>query len=442
MEDDFKIIKGGLKQNLTQNEMTPYETPEDTILRNLAGVGSTIASSAIDFPSNIANLFTSLGEGSENLIHSGLQKIPYLNKIVPEPLQPGPKAPLPSKYIGEKLKPLIGKPEGYFEPQNDWEQLAHDTASTITNLMMPLGGHVRLAKAAGLGTAGNLAKFGAKKIGFGEKTQAGIELGTMIGLSMLGEPAVETKMRELYDKAETILPESGEMVSIKKITPELEKISKKLSWGSKKTVESKNKIKNLISDIDEKNINGQMNIKDVLAFKRDANTILREHPDLEGLNKYVPSITKSMKEVIEEYGKTHPEFKVPFDAAENIFMGLHKASPVNRFLQKHASPEKMGYITAAMLMGGQPIGKTVTHLGQAGLAKGVVRAFEALKNSSEIRKYYGNVISAAAKGNAKALASHIEKLDKTISGTYSDQNKPVGGFEIIKGGLKQEYRTA
>jgi hypothetical protein len=391
-------------------------------LKKTVGIGKAGLEGLLDAPGHIANLAASVAEVPGNLIQKGYEKL-GIQDYVPSARVDLPRIPEVSKYtVSPAIDWIFGK--GRFNPEGPIEESLQSVARTFGGLAVP-GLGVSKGTAALLSGGGELAKFGAKKIGLGKDAADAIGLGAMMALSFAGKPGARSAMKKLYNEAEELAP-ATDMVSMESIQPILKDLKTKIARGKGEASSTKKLIADNIRSFESKVLEGKIGIQELIAFKQDFNTDILENPELKGLNKYIPTLSNSVKKLIEEYSAGNKAFASKWNEAENMFMGLHKASPVNEFLQKHASPTKIGYITAAMLAGGKPFASAAKHIAQASAIKGLVRGTEALYNSSAIRKYYANVVASAARENAAELAKNINKLDKQVTKEFPDNSIQPG----------------
>lgn len=407
-----------------QVKITGYPQPESfgaKVGRNILGAAESGLSTAIDLPSNIARTAAGLG----NIAVSGLNKVTSKLGLPKAERYPTESIPLPSEYTIKPLAKALGAEE-YLKPQTPNEESLHGYASDIASLMTPLGPIAKgfkLGKAALTAGAGALAKWGSKKAGASEGLSELIKTGTMVGASLIGKSGLENFERGKYNTAESALPNSAlaskkSKLSMDKIEPVLKSFDKPLKLG--KMTPSKLKVKEAIDAIRSKVNNGKIDVREVWELKKNLGEEYYATKKPYGLEKKIPEIIKSLNETLFDYGKTNKAFMKPFLEAESIHAGRLNMEPTVKFLQNHVNEDKIGKITGGMLLGylspQAAAGITAGSLGTRGAAT-VLNRF---KNSNVIKKYYANVVRAAAQRNVKQLDKTVTQLDHYISKEFPE----------------------
>jgi hypothetical protein len=392
-------------------------------VETLAGLGK-------DIPQGLLNM----GNYAQDKIQQGIESIPVIGKTLgsltgesrlPKEIPFIPGSADIKKYVTEPMGKYL--PKGYLEPQGKYEKLGDEYFSDLVSLFAP-GGMTKKAAAITSGV-GNLSKFAAKEMNFGEGVQSGVKTGSMLLTSLLGIPGVKAFMKDNYEVAEALLPEGLEL-SMKPAQKTIGLLKKEISRGG--STGSKDYMLDKINQIESKTLNGKMKTEDVWGFKKDASEWMSELKDPKRFKKLVPNLQHDFNQILEEAGQSNPEFLRALRVGDNIYKGLVTASPLSEALQKYVSPEKVGMITGAVLLGtGSPL-KAVKTLGAGIAMKNVVKGIEALKNSSEIRKYYLGALAAAAKKNGPAVTRMVSKMDEKMS-QINPENKGeiVGRYKII-----------
>jgi len=163
-----------------------------------------------------------VSEARQQLGERGLE-----DEFVPPPL---PK----SQDVREITRAITGE---YLEPQNRAEKFADEVVSDVTALMLPIGGKFKAVRPILTALGANVAKEVAAEAGVGEKGQFLTKMGTMFLGGMIGKKNIREIPKELYKKADELLPE-GATVSASKLgkrVSDLEKILKKGGTSPTKT---------------------------------------------------------------------------------------------------------------------------------------------------------------------------------------------------------------
>jgi hypothetical protein len=426
-----------MKWEVLEDTQPQPESPIGSALRygaqTAASVGETLGNLPHDISHGVLGL-ARLGESAS----TGLQKALGVEKL----LDTGTSLPtsLPIPKFGSLAKEAVGKvlPKDYLEPQAGGEKKWSEFVSDITSLLTPVPGVGKLSKAKAIGVAGSgqLAKWAAEEIGAGEGAQAGLKAGAMLASSMLGPTGLKQYRKKLYDAAEDAITPStykselfapSTMVSANKLQPIVDDLGKKLKKGY--LTPNKKELNKSIHSLKNKIKNNEISVDEVWEFKRNINEVFGDPQKLEGAEKLVGALQKGLNETLTEYGKKNKPFLKAFREAEDITRGMKKASPVNKFLQKHVSPANIGKVTGGVLLGYVPPSTAIKGVGTAVTAREAVKGFEAIKNSPAIRKYYSSVIADAVAKNAPQLAKDVAKLDRAITDMYPDQS---GKWEVLE----------
>ena len=409
-------VQQPMKVQLTSVPETNYGTEEEGwpsyIARNVARTGVNVASTAANLPTNILGALGTVG----NLVGSGLNKLRDIGGTTEERIGriPTEKIPNISEYTVEPLaKALL--PEGYTQPQTPKEERWDELTSDITSLMLPIKGlttGMKLGRAAGIAGAGGLAKWAAHEAGAGEGTQTGVKLGTMLGMSLLGPTRMKDYMTKQYELAESAIPKSANVPS-DQIEKSFEGIEKVLSKGS--MTPSKKFMADRINEVRSKIKDGKIPVDEAWEFKRNMNEYMSDITSPYGIQKKLPTITKGLNETLQKYGHENKAFGKAFNEAEDFYRGMNNLTPAAKFLKKHVNNEKIGKVTAGMLMGYLPPAVGAKLIGAGLAAKQSSAMFSMVKNSPAIRRYYGNLMQAALRENVPQFTKNLKQLDTQIS---------------------------
>lgn len=209
---DFEITK------------VPEQVTDETIF---GAVGRTIARSTARATESVLGLPGDIAEGVLSLIGAGEEFLTGKREITPEKIDlsrgtlsllnkgikafTGYESPLPdtiSPPSSEDIKNYITKPvgkflpNGTFQPQAEWEQLADSFITEAIPLMIPVKGKIPFARALKVSGLGNIASWLTKKLGGGEREAAATKLGTTL-LTTFASPGIIKKY------ASTLIPKEA-----------------------------------------------------------------------------------------------------------------------------------------------------------------------------------------------------------------------------------------
>lgn len=172
-------------------------------------------------------------------------------------------------------------------------------------------------------------------------------------------------------------------------------------------------------------------VEEAWEFKRDMNDFLQDLDTPYRAKGNIKRLSGAFKGILKEYGKENPRFYEALSEADNIFGGLHEASKINAFLQKHINKSNLGKMTGGILLGWHSPAMAAKYATGALAARGAVQSFEALKNSSAIRNYYFKAMQSAAKQDSRGLIRNIAALDRQIKKEYPEENnKSVNNMSL------------
>jgi hypothetical protein len=412
------------------------ESLPSTALRHTARTAARVGETLLGMPGDIA-------QGALGALKAGEQGSNWLqNKLglggvmgsgesaFPE------RAPLPtSEEVRTNVTGNIAKslPKDYLEAKTPGEQFSDEFFSDLTSMATPVPGMGKLPikRALAVSGLGNLGKWASKDLGASEGTQTGIKIGTMLAATMAGRGKLNQTKKDLYKNAQQSIEKE---VKVKNL---LEPISNKWELAIEKGASdtpSKQFIKKRIDDIRANTVGNRIGIENVLELKKDWNELKHSSGIPNRAEPAFNEMMKSLHSMINDYGKTNPKFYDSWKQAEDIHQGLTKASATNKWMQKHVTPLRIGGAAASILLGnsmGLPHAAAPGATALAGVVgtKYGVRAFEALKNSPTIRKYYADTVASAVKRNVAATVKNAQKLDRVLEEKIKDL-EPKEGFSI------------
>ena len=421
--------------------------------RSAVEMGSDFLGAPADLAQTGLWALNKLGKGSDALKNKlGLGGILGTEEYdLPEKLP----APFPTsenikkgvKWAGEKTLP-----DKYLEPTTEGEKFSDEFLGDVASLMSPIPkiGKIPFKRALKISGFSNLAKFGAKQLSAGEGTQTGVKMGSILAYNLLGAPWITKHMQGMYDIGhEEIKSNPEHTVSLKSMEPLLQDIEKEAKSGY--LAEHKQKALDIVKQVRDKSKlewvynpetmeyipqskealatgaeprghkmtpESHLPVSEVWEFKKDMNEILKDNREDYKFKAPVKRLVGGFKDVLADYGKKNPRFWDALTEADNIFGGLHEASGLNKFLQRHVSEKNLTSKVGMALLGyHNPWLAAKFGIGAMG-ARGLVQGFEALKNSSAIRAYYGNIMKSALKHDSKGVARNIAAFNKALEEEY------------------------
>lgn len=383
------------------------ETPQNNsslgnIARTIGGSVARGAESILGIPGDIAS--TILG-GANYLSGNRIPGAEGALKYIPS-----------SGNLRELTKYATGKT---LEPQNSGEQFVQDLASDFATFALPVKGKLPIKSAAIKSLLGNAASFLTKSLGGGSLGSTGAKVGTVLAYNLAGgRKALDSVMKQSYEQAENLAGAAKE--NAKDLSNSINTLTKNLKTGIK--TPGKAFVLDHVKGIDKAIKGGKIAVKDAWNLKREVNELIRDKETPQTAQKFLGKIRESLNKVLSTYGKTNTQFGDAFHKAEDIYRGLNQASDISKNIQKAVGSDFVKNPNVkALLYGAIFKSPGLLPAATAGLGAGLgiqsaIKGIELLKNSSEARKYYKNILLAAAREDASLIQKNVKKLDNLANG--------------------------
>lgn len=321
--------------------------------------------------------------------------------------------------------------KGFTAPRNELEKFGDDIFKDIGGMLFPGATQYNAARNIGIPIVGNLIKEGIHYAGADEKNAAYTKMGTMIVLDLLSQRSgmgggAKQYASNLYNKAEELIPE-GAKADAKNLQKHLSKLKESFEMGGERpsTVKALKKISEVENDIKD----GQIGMKNLLAYRRSINEVIEE---LGGYNVELPAkvrqravnnlqdVKKATIEASNDWGKNHsPQFLKLNKSANEAWAAIENSNKVTKFIQKHAgkyaNPLTKTLFGITPVAGGAQAVLAPPTLAATGALSAGYNAYKILsraKNSKALQKYYANIIKGALAGNASQVSSNMIALNK------------------------------
>lgn len=280
-------------------------------------------------------------------------------------------------------------PKDYIKPKKGWEESVDEYVSDLTGILHPMVGGAKGIK-TGIALAapalGQVAKWGAKKLGFGKGTQEGVKAGTMLLTSLGGRPKLEERASQMFEKAAEKVP-VGYKLKIAPAQKAINAIEKRISVGDKTPAKAflTDRLKYLEEIINP--ITKTINAEEAYQFTRDINQFYKHGLVPSEARGLMHDLSGGIKNVIAGAKKAHPEFVENFQNSTNLWRELHNSSQVNKFISKSADSISRKFtspLTAYFLGLPKMIGVPIV----SGAIKGGSNVIERLLSKPAIRNQY------------------------------------------------------
>lgn len=269
------------------------------------------------------------------------------------------------------------------------------------------------------GKAGELS-FGKKVYRMPDQPNMIEEMGPVINTGK--EPGFELRTRDMFRHEPYV--RKNELTLYKKPGSPEEYIHKPTGREFESEIKEKTPLMNFLPE-------NHIPVEEAWEFKKDMNEFLQDLDTPYKAKGNIKRLTGAFRGLLQDYGKENPRFWEALSEADNIFAGLHEASAINSFLQKHINEKNLSKMTAGILLGWHSPFMAAKYATGALAARGAVQSFEALKNSSAIRNYYWKVMSSAAKKDSKGVIKNIAALDREIKKEYSEEGMSMEELDKI-----------
>ena len=390
-----------------KNQPMPFEGENDLdreIERNIAQGTSRIGETILGLPGDLSNFVRGLfGDESETNLPT-------------------------SKSLREKSEKYS---LGYTKPQNEFEERSNEVLQDIASFMLPGSGKYNLVRNLGIPIVANLVKEGASYTG-NEKLGDAAKIGTMIMLDLMHHKAGGAKKYagSLFDQSEKLVPEGAALRS-EKLEKSLFDLEKSLASGG--SAPSTEKALKKVSEIKSKMKNGEIEINELIDFRKNINEIKTE------LGGYEVQLPKSIKKKaianldlvknqiiksLDEYGsKSNPEFGKLNKSANEAYAAYESSNKMAEFIKKSAkgftkNPGTKALLSLSGISGAYMYPGIVAKAGIAAVplyaGYETYKVFHQVMKSPTLRKFYGNILKGAAAGNASQVSKNVQALDKAL----------------------------
>lgn len=393
------VAANNVAQNKEREILQQQQTPSilGEAARHIGRTGARAAESILGIPGDIA----ATGLGAANFLTGG--NIPGIEEV---------QNYLPtSQNLRSVTQALTGET---LEPQSSGERIADELVSDFAAFALPIKGKIPFKSAAAKSILGNAAGFLGEKIG-GPIGKGLAKIGTVLGISFAGGRKALTKaMQESYQTAENLAGTAKE--SAKELAKDIKAITQDVNTGVK--TPGKTFTADSIRGISSAIKNDKIDVKNAWKLKREVNELLGDKETPTTARRYLGKLGESLSKVINSYGQTNKEFGAAYKKAEDIYKGLNSATDIARTIQESVNKETLTNNLIKSILYGAALkspGVLPTLAAGTGLITGIqkfTRFTELLKNSTEARKYYSNILKAASKENAAAINRNAIKLDK------------------------------
>ncbi len=404
-EEKGKSVWSDFYDTLFSSEESPFEQGLGQSLRSVGSTLSGIPGDTVKFAKGVAEKLPQ-GPGFLQGIESPIQKHgkKYLEQI------PG------SQEIKEMYDVAT---QGKYQPKSESEKFLQETASDITSLLST--GPKGVLKPIIAGLSGNVIKTTLEQLGVSSDKANLAKVGTILFTSLFNPKAAVDYASSLYAKATKAgAGQSGNATNFMK---NIEGFEKELAKGLTTDMPTKTPVLNALEDMKKNVVNGQLPIENFTELKRNLNTQRDAKiysPEFMGkgvrpkLKENYAKASKILDDFATEYGKTNPEFLVPYKKANTVWGGIEASKKVSKNIGRHIKKLKPKSITdLAILAGTSPA--TLPGVIVGGTALKGFELMHKIAMNKELRKLYGSLVTEAVRDNSAGIVKNLHLMDKELS---------------------------
>jgi len=400
-------------------QYVPKEKPEEESFLGRLGRGT------LGLAARSGEAIAGIPGALHQLAHTGISKVAGLipgveSESVFDWLEGGRNLPTP-----EEIRKFTKKATGeYLEPRAESEKIAQETMGDIATFLVP-GGGLKLAAKIGIPITAQIGKQTLKHMGFGDTTQDLAKIGVMGAMSMAHLSDAKGHAVKLMHAAEEMVPPNATM-NPTPVAHGIEKI-KNQEWYKGAVTPSKRPAIQMVDQVAGQLKSNKLDVKNAIQMKKDINELLRNlgsfevktKPDIRSATKYLNQVKDSLDDGLEAYGRTNKPFWNAYKEANKAYAVTERSSALSNYIQKHYSGPALNEVTKALIglgiyHGAQHAPQILAAATPLYAAHKTLRVLNRISKSPAMRKYYANVLSEAAKGNAASMSNNLSKLNQKL----------------------------
>jgi hypothetical protein len=383
--------------------------------RNLARTGARVVEQGLGLPGDILDTLVGAGQwGHEKLGMSSPEQekgIAQVRKYIPT-----------TEKIRKLHEPYTDE---YLQPQNKVEAFADDVVQDATALLSPSGRaklaekySAKLFKKLAISTGANLAGEGIEQVTGSKEAGTYSKIGSLFILSLIDKRSASKQIGDLYQKAEANLPQGATGNSIK-LDKNLSNLKTTVTKGRppENLAPSEKFVLDEIQKFERLSQEGKIPIEQLVAQKRSLNEELTKLyqtiPGKKGQARardLAKQINHFANDAIEDYGKTNPQFMIPYREANQAFGTMAQSNWIANWAEKNIKQTPMTSGLMHLFLGPT----TTTMIGGIAFPYQGYKLAYRIGKSPTLAKIYGKTLKAAAKEDAVAFNKYLKELDNAI----------------------------
>lgn len=435
--DNHSSVKERFRKLASDKKMVEAETNSEFFKRNIGQNAARAAETIVGMPGNFKKAYMQSRDMLESFLPESIQKLKPQSQEGGESSQNLFFNPPTSTNLRENVTPIvaekIGGAKDYFEPKNEKEKVAGELTQDITSFFMPGTGQMRLAVRLGAPVVGNLTKQGAKYLGADEETAEKAKLGFMLATTVAGQSDPGRFSSNRISQAKQMIPDTATVNAMplaNRLMPLYERVTRGLG------VPSKSRAIQGMQDLANQVQNGRIPLRNLMDARDNVNEWISEaggwdvpantrDATLRNLNELKTQIITTIEEnMASRFPQAQELYQTGYEAAAVN----HQSNAISNFIEKNFG-RKTSSVGAKLLFPGLAGGAAVLPK-TAGVAAATYPIYKTgqilyrIGNSPTLARYYQDVILSASRGNAPAMISNMERLDKELAKEEEKERKP------------------
>lgn len=352
-----------------------------------------------------------LGKGVENLFSFTEKYAPY--KLFPT-----------EEDVRGVTKKIGG---GSFEPRSKGEERTGEVLGETLSMAFPFGGKVSLPRSFFSSLGANTAKYMTEELGGDPQTGEAAKLGAYALSAFIQPKAGKNFYENRYSQARKALPEDATVSSVP-IENQLDALEKSLKKGGISSADKP--ALQQIENLREQMQGAQTPIDNLISAKRKINIdrgnlykqLEGNKPGIKTASHNMDMVSKIVDNVLEDYGKTHPDWHSLYKEANQAFGAVSQSQKANQVIRSRLGKAALTHAGLAALLGhmGGLKGIAVAAAGGYPIYKIGQVAYQLMK-SPALRKEFSKLYTNALKGNIQAIDSSLKKLNQAMEIQYPEQ---------------------
>jgi hypothetical protein len=345
-------------------------------------------------------------------------------------LSPGESSIFTKMPTSEEVKEQFTKPlsksltgeENVLEPKSEPERFAQEFTQDLVRLAIPGSGVNSWLGRIGLSIGGNSAKEISKQLGFSPSTQELVKMGTLGILSLAQLGNAPQFARQHFQQTKAAMPR-GVRINTTPLQTALNRI-RRTDWFRGHNVPETRAAREMIQSIEERIQGGTIPIHDAMTLRENLNSMAeslgafnvergQRTAHVARLNEVRDALIQGMEQTV---GRQYPQWWNQYQQANQAFGITQRSTALGNFIANNYARPIVS--DAGKILFGNALAKGAAGVAKLGIATaGIASGAKAITlvnrmRSPLLRRYYGQVLNCAARGDSIAMANALRKFDE------------------------------